>query len=210
MSPFNGLSDLQARKLYILLGVHVYPYKQGEEVLPTIKSENIIGIVLSGFVKIQNIDYNGNETIVENLTPDNCVFGSNLSGTNSEDLELVAKEDSKVLIFDYDRLMDPNNLKYSYFNTFFRNLFEIYNSKIKEKNERIKVLEKKQIREKLLEYFEIEYKKSGRRNIQLPFPFKDLADYIGTNRASMFRELKNLKEDKLIEVKGRKIHLLYK
>lgn len=210
MSPFNGLSDLQTRKLYILLGVHVYPYKQGEEVLPTIKSENIIGIVLSGFVKIQNIDYNGNETIVENLTPDNCVFGSNLSGTNSEDLELVAKEDSKVLIFDYDRLMDPNNLKYSYFNTFFRNLFEIYNSKIKEKNERIKVLEKKQIREKLLEYFEIEYKKSGRRNIQLPFPFKDLADYIGTNRASMFRELKNLKEDKLIEVKGRKIHLLYK
>lgn len=208
MSPFNGLSDLQTRKLYILLGVHVYPYKQGEEVLPTIKSENIVGIVLSGFVKIQNIDYNGNETIVENLTPDNCVFGTNLSGTNSEDLELIAKEDSKVLIFDYERLMDPNNLKYSYFNTFFRNLFEIYNTKVKEKNERIKVLEKKQIRDKLLEYFEIEYKKSGRRHIYLSFPFKDLADYIGTNRASMFRELKNLKEDKIIEVKGRRITLL--
>ena len=44
----------------------------------------------------------------------------------------------------------------------------------------------------------------------MPFPFKDLADYIGANRASMFRELKHLKEDKIIEVKGRKVTLLYK
>ena len=210
MNLFEGLTDSQVRKLFILLGVHVYPYNQNEEVLPTIKSENIVGIVLSGFVQIQNIDYNGNEIIVENLTPENSLFGTNLSATNSEDFQLIAKEDSRVVVIDYDRIIDINNFKYSYFQIFFRNLFEIYNLKTREKNERIKVLEKKQIRDKLLEYFEIENKKSGTKYIHLPFPFKDLADYIGVNRASMFRELKHLKEDKLIEVKGRKITLLYK
>ena len=210
MSPFEGLTDLQVRKLFILLGVHVYPYKQNEEVLPTIKSENIVGIVLSGFVQIQNIEYNGNEIIVENLTPENSVFGTNLSATNSEDFQLIAKEDSRVVVIDYDRINDINNFKYSYFQVFFKNLFEIYNLKTKERNERIKVLEKKQIRDKLLEYFEIEFKKSGTRYIHLSFPFKDLADYIAVNRASMFRELKHLKEDKLIEIKGRRITLLYK
>ena len=82
---------------------------------------------------------------------------------------------------------------------------------MKEKNERIKVLEKKQIREKLLEYFEMEYKKGHlNNNIFLPFSFKDLADYLAINRSAMFRELKHLKEEKLIEVKNRRVTLLYK
>ena len=46
--------------------------------------------------------------------------------------------------------------------------------------------------------------------IKLPFSFKELADYLAVNRTAMFRELKNLKEENLIEIKNRKISLLYK
>ena len=62
----------------------------------------------------------------------------------------------------------------------------------------------------LLEFFEIEYRKTHSRNIYLPSSFKDLADYFAVNRAAMFRELKNLKDEKFIETKGRKIILLNK
>ena len=102
------------------------------------------------------------------------------------------------------------NLKYNYFNIFLRNLFDIMNNKFKIKNERTRILEQKQIRNKLLEYFDIEQKKTRLNYINLPFSFKDLADYIAVNRSSMFRELKNLKEERLIAVKGKKITLLYK
>ena len=81
---------------------------------------------------------------------------------------------------------------------------------MREKNERIKILEKKQIREKLLEFFEIEHKKNRLNSIYLPFSFKDLADYLAINRSAMFRELRHLKDEKFIEVKNRKITLLYK
>ena len=101
-------------------------------------------------------------------------------------------------------------MNHVYFNIFFRNLFYIINNKYKKSNERIRVLEKKQIREKLLEYFEIEYKKSYQKNIYLPLTLKELADYISVNRSAMFRELKTLKEEKIIQVKGNKITLLYK
>ena len=87
-------------------------------------------------------------------------------------------------------------MKYKYFNIFLRNLFDIINNKFKEKNERLQVLEKKQIRNKLLEYFEIQYKKSLSRVIKLPFSFKELADYLAVNRTAMLRALKNLKEEK--------------
>lgn len=208
-SPFDELTKFQINKLFHLLGVHIYKYNKNQEILPTIKSEDIVAIVTSGEAQIIMTDYNGNEIVIENLSKDS-VFGSSISGTDSDDYQIIAKEDTEVVIIDYKKLINSSNLKYSYFNTFFRNLFDIINTKIKEKNIRIKILEKKQIREKLLEYFELKYKETNSRVLYLPFTLKDLADYIAVNRSAMFRELKNLKEEKFIAIKGKRITLLYK
>ena len=209
-APFEGLTKSQINKLLDLLGVHVYKFNKNQEILPTIKNENIVGIILDGYAQILNIEYNGNEIVIDNLYKDS-VFGTNISLTNSENYQIIAKQDTDVLVIDYDKLINSQNLNHNYFNIFFRNLFDIINIKMKEKNERIKVLEKKQIREKLLEYFEMEYKKGHlNNNIFLSFSFKDLADYLAINRSAMFRELKHLKEEKLIEVKNRRVTLLYK
>lgn len=206
--PFEGLSKLQIGKLLVLLGVHRYKYSKGEEIIPTIKNDNIIGIILDGFAQIINIEYNGNEMVQENLGKDS-VFGTTISATNSESCQIIAKEDTEVLIIDYSRLMRPENLTHNYFNIFLSNLYDIMSNKFRETNERVKVLEKKQIREKLLKFFEIEHKKSHSKNIYLNFALKDLADYLAVDRSAMFRELKHLKDDKLIEVDGRKIKILY-
>ncbi len=208
-SPFANLSKVQINKLYDLLGSHIYNFNINQEILPTIKSENIVGIILNGQAQIISIEYNGNEIVIENLFKDD-IFGSNISLTNNENYQIISKTDTQILVIDYDKLLNPINLKYNYFNIFFRNLFDIINNKFKEKNERIRVLEKKQIREKLLEYFELQHKKSRLKNIYLPVSFKDLADYLAVNRSAMFRELKHLKEENLIKINNRKITLLYK
>lgn len=208
-SPFDELTKLQINKLFDLLGAHFYTFNKNQEILPTIKNSNIIGIIMEGSAEIINIEYNGNEILIEELTK-NSIFSTNISGTNNENYEIIAKQDTLVAIIDYDKLINPNNLKHNFFNIFFRNLFEIINTKSKEKNERIRVLEKKQIREKLLEYFNIKHKKSFSNYFYLPFSFKDLADYLAVNRSAMFRELKHLKEEGFIEIHNRKITLLYK
>lgn len=208
-SPFDNLSKSQINKLYDLLGVHIYRFNKNQEILPTIKNENIICIILSGYAQIVNIEYNGNTIIMESLFENN-IFGTNISITNSDDYQIIAKQDTQVLVIDYENLINPLNSKYSYFNTFLRNLFDIINIKFREKNERIKILEKKQIREKLLEYFEQEHKKNRLNYFYLPFPFKDLADFLAVNRSAMFRELRHLKDERFIEINDRKITLLYK
>ena len=205
-SPFNGLTNSQINKLYNLLGVHIYQFRKNQEVLPTIKFENIIGIILEGYAQILNMEYNGDEIVTEKLEK-GSVFGSSISATNNENYQIMAKQDTEVLVIDYDKLMNPKNLQYKYFTIFFRNLFDIIYTKIRKKNERMRVLEKKQLRDRLLEYFEIERKKNRANHIYLPITFKELADYLAVNRSAMFRELKHLKEEKLIEIKGRKITL---
>ena len=74
---------------------------------------------------------------------------------------------------------------------------------------RIEILTKKTIRNKLLEYFKIVSTKNNSKNIYLPFTFTDLADYLAIDRSAMTRELKNLKGEGFIEIKGKRITLLY-
>ena len=74
-------------------------------------------------------------------------------------------------------------------------------------NNRIEILTNKTIRNKLLVYFKQISKKNKSKIIYLPYNYTDLADYLGVDRSAMYRELKNLKEEGLIELKNKKITL---
>ena len=206
--PFYGISELQKNKLFKILETHIYDFSENQEILPTLKYENIVCILLKGSANILSINYNGEENLIEELS-ENSVFGTYISATNDPGLEIRACEDCKVLIIDYNKLIDEKNITHLYYNIFINNLFNIVSIKLKEKNDRIKILTKKTIREKLLAYFESEYKRSRSKFIYLPSNFKDLADYLSINRSAMFRELKDLKEEKFIKVDGKRITLLY-
>src|SRR5699024_9264241 len=112
-APFEGLTKSQINKLLDLLGVHVYKFNKNQEILPTIKNENIVGIILDGYAQILNIEYNGNEIVIDILYKDS-VFGTNISLTNSENYQIIAKQDTDVLVIDYDKLINPQNLNHNY------------------------------------------------------------------------------------------------
>ena len=208
-SPFADISMVQRNKIFNLLRVHFYKFKKNQEILATIQDENIVAIILTGHAQILTTDYNGNEILLEDLKEES-IFGTNITLMHHENCEIYAKEDTEVVVMHYNSLFNNELLKYSYFTIFLKNLFEIINAKYKETNERVRILEQKTIRDKLLEYFEVEYKKTYQRTFTLPFNLKNLSDYLAVNRSAMFRELKNLKEEKFISTKGNKITLLYK
>ena len=207
-TPFAGISELQKNKLFKLLETHIFTFNKNQEILSTIKGKDIICILLEGHANIVNIDYDGDETLVEELF-ENSVFGSGISDMTSSECQIRANEFSKVLVIDYNKLIDLEYTNHNYYNIFMCNLFNIVHYKIKEKNSRINILIQKTIRDKLLKYFESEYKKNRSKNIYMENSFKELADYIAVNRSAMFRELKNLKEDNFIKIDGRRITLLY-
>lgn len=204
---FNKINPKEQKKLLKLFESNVYNYKKNTNILSTIK-DNIIGIVLDGCVQIIRTDYNGNRTIIEELDK-GMLFGSVIYSLSSDECTIIAKEDTKTLIIEYERIINSNNNNYPYYNQFIKNLLVITTNIINEKNERIEILTKKTIRDKLLEYFNINIKKYAGRTLYLPFSLTDLSDYLAVDRSAMSRELKHLKEEGFISTKGRKITLLY-
>lgn len=74
-------------------------------------------------------------------------------------------------------------------------------------NQRITMVAQRTLRENLLEYFRQQSILQCSNTIILPISKKQLADYLGVQRPSLFRELKNLKDEGIIDVSNRTIHL---
>ncbi len=208
ISPFQGISELQKNKLLNKLESHVYKYNKNEEIISTLKNTNIICILIEGTAKIINTNYLGEETLIDELH-NNSVFGTSIYNIENTENHIIATDICEVVIIDYNKLIKSDNLNYTYYNTFIFNLFQIFNEKIKQYNDRLQIVTKKNIRDKLLAFFENEYRKTRSQNIYLERSLKNLADYLSVNRSAMFRELRNLKDEKFIIIDNKKIKLLY-
>lgn len=204
---FKNINDNDKTKLFKILEADYFTFKANNTILSTIKQQNILFIIESGYIQIIQTDYYGNRIIIEELT-DNDIFGSNISSISNNEYDIVTKEDTKIIMIDYLRIFTIKS-NYNCYHQFIKNLTLILSSKIKEKNERIEILSKKSIRNKLLEYFKITTTKTGSKNIYLPFSFTELADYLAVDRSAMSRELKNLKDEGFITISKKKITLLY-
>lgn len=205
---FDNINDKNIHKLLELFESHTITIKKNTTLQSIIvKPKKYIAYVLNGYLQGVKNDYNGNITILEEFE-ENDIFGNILSAHNNNDYEIVAKEDSNVTIIDYDNILN-SDVNIPSYNTFIKNLLTIMSSKINEVNQRVEILTNKTIRNKLLEYFKIIYKDNKSRIIYLPFTYTALADYLAIDRCAMSRELKNLKDEGMIEIKGRKIKLLY-
>ncbi|MBR1377108.1 MAG: Crp/Fnr family transcriptional regulator [Bacilli bacterium] len=205
---FSNISLKNKDKLIRNLRGHNVNYNKNEIIVDHLNDEDDIGLVLSGTVQIVKNNYNGSTSIIDTYEKNDLILSNHIYLNNNE-TNLVAKEDSEILIFSYNTIISQEvNDKLS--NQFIKNLFITMNEEVTAKNERIQILTKRSIRDKLLEYFNLLSKKSASRIIYLPFNFSDLANYLAIDRSAMSRELGYLKEEGFIQVKGKKITLLYR
>ena len=208
ISLFKDITPNNKGKLLKLLETSNFTYQKGVNIAYLFKDKESIGLVLSGSLDIIRIDYNGTRTIIETIYEEE-ILGTSLTSLLSNDYEIITREDTKILWLDYNVILGINDIKYSYYNQFIKNLLMIALEKNTLKNERIEILTQKTIRNKLLEYFRIEALKNRSKIIYLKSTWQDLADYLAIDRCAMTRELKNLKEEGFINTKGRVITLLY-
>ena len=202
---FNNIKQKDKDKILSFLEANTLFYKKNTTILNSVKKESIIGIVQVGNIQITKTDYNGNTSIIEDLY-EGDIFGFDFSSISNSEQNIITKEDSKIIIIYFDDII-KKELNYPYYNQFLKNLLIIMSTKINNANNRIEILSNKTIRNKLLAYFKIISKKNNSKIIYLPYSFTDLADYLGVDRSAMYRELKHLKEEGLIETKNKKITL---
>lgn len=209
MSPFDNINSRNKQKLLRLLKADVYEYKAGKRILEMIYNDNIICVILEGQIEIIRTDYNGNKTVIEELEEDD-IFGNLISILNNKENEIITKKETKILVIDYNTIINYEENSKGYYNEFIKNLFKIVVQKLNNANKRINIITKKTIRNKLLEYFNTNSYGHQKKYVYLPFNLTKLADYLSVDRTAMSRELKSLKDEGFIEINKKRITLFYK
>lgn len=205
---FNNIDSKNKYKLLHSFRSDTHHFNKNEDITNIVLERNSISLVINGSINLIRNSENGNDFILD-IIDENNIISDIVYNINKDDYSLVTNEETDIIIMNYIDLINYRG-KNKYYSTLIKNLLVIMNLKNKEINERIDILTRKGIRNKLLAFFEKRFINSNSRNIYLPFTFTEMADYLGIDRSAMTRELKILKEEGFIKITGKRITLLYK
>lgn len=171
--------------------------------LTDVKNDRV-GIVERGEASVIRVDEMGVSTVMEDLSLGG-VFGQSLAfaGSVNDSVQVVARTTCEVLFIDYPHIFKRCERACTHHSILVQNMLRLISEKAQGLSERVDVLSRRSIREKLLCYFRHLADRAGADSFTLPFSLSTLADYIATDRSAMMRELKRLREEGVIASEGR-------
>ncbi len=196
-------SDMRPEELsYALTFFHANRrgYEKGEILNPVGEQLPFFGLVLSGYVQVQTDDIEGNPMIMATVSPGET-FGESLHYLRREtNVYIVAMTDVVILTMRVEE-MYPSSVQSGRSErdaALIHRFLLLLTNRTLEMNNRIQVLSKLSIREKLFTLFSMYQKPNGVRTIRLPFDRNGLAVYLGVNRSALSRELSRMQQEGLI------------
>ena len=206
---FRDISYEEYRRMLICFQAVQKTFKPEEQIYDFSSGKNdAVGIIERGQAALIRIDEEGISTVMEELSTGG-VFGRTLAfaGSQGDSLEVVCRTPCDVLFIDYPHILKRCHNACSHHSMLVQNMLCLMSDKAQSLSERVDVLSRRSIREKLLCYFHQLAAKEGGNDFVLPFSLSTLADYIATDRSAMMRELKRLREEGVVQSEGRKFTL---
>ena len=178
-------------------------YSKGATLYNQKDSCNTLDIVLSGGLVAYSLSENGSAMTMFEFFKGQMLGGNLLFGDSNEyPLAIYCMSDSKILHITKKAISCfLQNYNFS------MQFVGILSNNSQKLNQRITIVTQKTLRENLLEYFRQQSILQYSNTIVLPISKKQLADYFGVQRPSLFRELKKLKDEGIISVSNRTIRL---
>lgn len=180
-------------------------YNRGTIIFSEGEACSSIGIIIDGNVSVQNITISGKISIINTLIKGNT-FGELLLFADNHyyPANIIADSFSVVAYISKDNFIDylhNNSEMYIGFLKHLSNNFLMV-------NERIKLLNKKTIRERIACYVYAKYVINKDVKISLDVSKTELANFMGVERPSLMRELLNMKNQGIIDYNRKEIIIL--
>lgn len=164
---------------------------------------NSMDIVFSGSLVAYALSPNGSESRVFTFEK-NSVIGANLlfGNANRYPLNIYATTDCELLHIKSEAISE---LLHDY--QFTMNFIKSLSLNSQGMNQKIAMYTQKTLRENLMDYLTALSAQQQSNTIRLPMSKKQLADYFGVQRPSLFRELKRMQNEGLVVISNKEIQL---
>lgn len=203
ISLFTTISKPYLEKQIVDNQIYQRQYMKGMTVHNTNDTCHTLDIVLSGSLVAYSLSMNGSSTVIFEFNKGSIIGANLLFGENHNyplniycltDCQIVHIDTSAVLEFLHDY-----NFTLHYIKSISQNSQGI--------NQKMAMYTQRTLRENIMDYFKQQTILQNSSIIIIPISKKQLADYLGVQRPSLFRELKQLKEQGIIEINNRTIEV---
>ena len=205
---FQGIDEQNLESMLCCLDAKVKNFEEGETVIIEGEPAKHIGIVLSGSVFVERVDYNGNKSIVGRIS-ENGMFAESYAcaGVKEIPVTVVAAEKSTIMLADVSKMLYTCKNSCRHHNTLVFNLMKIIAQKNLVLNQKNEIMSAKTTRDKLLLYLETLAKEKG-PEITVPFDRQGLADFLGVDRSGLSAEISRLRREGVLECRKNRFRLL--
>lgn len=180
--------------------IKIKEFEKNELVANYIYNRNYLYIVLNGSCTLFRYHRNGDIHLHQRYERYD-VFGELFHEIElSSEQSVYANTKLSVGICDYDELVErKDTVKIKLL------LNELFILTMRDMNNRIEVVTRKTIRDRILSYFDILSKRRTLKQFEIPMSYTHLASYLGVDRSAMMREISDLEKDRVIVKNKRKI-----
>ena len=208
LALFYDITDQEVEAMIQCFRMRRCRFHPGQIICTYGESAGEVGVLVSGGAELVRLDYAGNRTILERLETGG-VFGESLAFTPTlgDCVEVVSAAGSEVLFMEYSHIMKRCENACAHHSKLVQNMFRLVAEQTRRLSQRVEVLSRRSIRDKLMCWFQLRRLAAGADSFTLPFTLSALADYISADRSAMMRELKRMKEEGLVEMDGRRVTL---
>jgi len=186
-----------------MTGNHIYQrqYIKGVTVHSANETCRTLDIVLSGSLVAYSLSTNGSSTTIFEFNK-GSVIGANLlfGESHGYPLNIYVLTNCHIVHIDINAVLEflhDYNFTLHYIRSISQNSQGI--------NQKIAMFTQRTLRENIMDYFKQQTIIQKSSVILLPMNKRQLADYFSVQRPSLFRELKKLKEEGIIEINSRTI-----
>ena len=197
---FAGIKNEDMGAMLHCIGYHISSFSRGEIIAFEGDHLKHIGIVLSGQVDMVKEDLWGNKTMLLRMGR-NEIFGETFAcGDDSlSTVTFLVSEDATVMFMPFSRVMHSCTMACGFHHRLIENMVRLIAGKNRELMQKVDVVSKRTIREKLLAYLSIQAQQQKQRYFEIPLGRVELAEYLCVDRSALTRELAKMKADGLID-----------
>lgn len=206
---FHGLSTLELDEVLGCLRPREKTYEKGDLLLLAGDRVQELGIVLEGEVQVERGNAAGDRAIIAKI---GCggMFAESFAcaGTRRSPVSAVASARGRVMWLSVSGLIGVCPRACAHHEALVKNMMRLLAGKNILLHDRLELLSKKTIRERIETYLAMQSAQAGGTRFCVPFSRAELADYLCVDRSALSRELGAMRDGGMIRFHRSEFELL--
>lgn len=198
ISLFYGFTKEEQQQIQNLGCMRRQKFEKNQRILHMGDFIREIGLVLTGSIRIENVDVWGNKSILGHLAEGQTFAETYVFCEEMVMVDVVAAEPTEILFLHIKRLEQEGEMSTWQVKLLWK-LLRMSSEKNLLLTSRLFNLSAKSVRGRLLTYLNEQAVKAGNTRFSIPFTRQQMADYLNLDRSALSKELCHMRDEGLLD-----------